>query len=53
MEVMLPLPSDLNKRREISNYIEEIIKDKVKLRKKISKLKVEPLNFFFNTSNKN
>ncbi|MFX1589935.1 MAG: hypothetical protein ACFFC1_17470, partial [Promethearchaeota archaeon] len=38
MEVALPLPSDINKRKKISNYVKEIIEKKIEIRKKINKL---------------
>ncbi len=37
-EVTLPIPSDINKIKEISNYIKEIIKNKVYTRKRIASL---------------
>jgi type I restriction enzyme M protein len=38
LDVKLPLPTDLSKRINISNYIKEIIKNKTEIRKKIHKL---------------
>jgi len=38
MEVILPVPSSINKKKEISNYIKEIIKSKTEIRKKIYSL---------------
>lgn len=35
MKVLLPFPTDINKRRAISNFIEHIIEQKVEIRKKI------------------
>ncbi len=40
MDVILPIPSDLSKRKEISKYIKEIIDGKTEIRKKISKLSI-------------
>ena len=41
MEISLPIPSDLNKRKEISNHVKNIIKQKVSARKKIRNLAVD------------
>jgi len=41
MELKLPIPMDRNKRKHISNTIKEIIKNKVKLRKKIRSLSLD------------
>ena len=41
MEVILPIPFDINKRKEISNYVKKIIEDKIDTRKRIRNL---PLN---------
>ena len=41
MEVKLPLPVDIKKRKEISNYIKKIIDKKVEIRKQISNLTME------------
>lgn len=38
MEVILPVPSSINKKKEISNYIKDIIKSKTEIRKKIYNL---------------
>ncbi|MFX0030211.1 MAG: N-6 DNA methylase, partial [Candidatus Hermodarchaeota archaeon] len=38
MEVVLPFPSDLNKRNEISDYIKKIIEEKKGIKKKIREL---------------
>ncbi|MFX1269053.1 MAG: N-6 DNA methylase [Promethearchaeota archaeon] len=38
MEIALPIPSDITKRKEISNYVKEIIEKKTEIRKKINKL---------------
>jgi len=38
MEVILPIPTDYNKRKEISNYIKKIIENKTAIRKKIFSL---------------
>jgi type I restriction enzyme M protein len=40
MDVILPIPSEINKRKEISNEIKEIIDNKTELRKKIIKLSI-------------
>lgn len=40
-EVMLPLPATLEKRKNISNHIKEIIEEKTKLRKKIMKISID------------
>jgi type I restriction enzyme M protein len=40
MDVKLPIPSDLNKRKEISKYIKEIIDNKRSIRKKINELSI-------------
>ena len=40
MDIILPIPSDLSKRKEISKYIKEIIDGKIEIRKKISKLSI-------------
>jgi type I restriction enzyme M protein len=44
MEIMLPIPTDINKRVEISQFIREIINKKIEIRSKISNL---TLNSFF------
>ncbi len=41
LEVILPMPSDINRRKRISSYIKSIIKEKTELRKKIINLKLE------------
>ncbi|MFX0010758.1 MAG: hypothetical protein ACFE9R_10615, partial [Candidatus Hermodarchaeota archaeon] len=41
MDVKLPIPSDLNKRKEISNYIKEIIDKKTDIKKKILNLSID------------
>ncbi|HUW91290.1 MAG TPA: N-6 DNA methylase [Candidatus Nanopelagicaceae bacterium] len=43
MDVILPIPSEINKRKEISNDIKEIIDNKTEIRKKINKLSI---NYF-------
>jgi len=43
MDVILPIPSEINKRKEISTQIKEIIDNKTELRKKIIKLSI---NYF-------
>ncbi len=35
MEIILPVPSEISKRNEISSYIKKIIKDKTEIRKRI------------------
>ncbi len=40
MDVILPIPSDLSKRKEISKHIKEIIDNKTESRKKILKLSI-------------
>ncbi len=44
MEVVLPLPSDHKRRKQISDYINEIIDSKTKNRKKIRKLSLDTFN---------
>ncbi|MHA1106034.1 MAG: N-6 DNA methylase [Promethearchaeota archaeon] len=44
MEVILPLPSDHKRRKQISDYINEIIDSKTKNRKKIRKLSLNTFN---------
>jgi type I restriction enzyme M protein len=41
MEIMLPIPSDNIKKKEISNYIKTIIESKLKNKEKIQKLSLE------------
>ena len=41
MEIFLPIPSDINKRKEISDYIQKIIEQKVSSRSKIRSLALE------------
>jgi len=41
MELVLPIPSDIEKRKEISKTIEKIIDDKVNIRKKIRNLSLD------------
>ncbi|UCD00739.1 MAG: N-6 DNA methylase [Promethearchaeota archaeon] len=38
MEVVLPIPSDFNKRKEISDYIKKIINSKIEIKKEIQKI---------------
>ena len=38
MEVVLPIPSDINKRKEISDYIKKIINLKMEIKKEIQKI---------------
>ena len=40
MDVKLPIPSDLGKRKEISKHIQEIIDVKTEIRKKILNLSI-------------
>ena len=44
MDVKLPIPSDKNKRKEISKYIKEIIDNKRDVRKKINELSINSFN---------
>jgi type I restriction enzyme M protein len=45
MEILLPIPSDIEKRKKISNYIKSIIKQKEEIRKKIRNLSIDfPFN---------
>ena len=48
MDVILPIPSEINKRKEISNDIKEIIDRKTELRKKIIELSI---NYFSRSIN--
>ncbi|MEE9376547.1 MAG: N-6 DNA methylase [Candidatus Lokiarchaeia archaeon] len=41
MEIVLPIPIDNDKRKEISSFIKKIIEDKTEIRKKISNLSLE------------
>ena len=41
MEIVLPFPTDNNKRKEISNHIKKIIKDKTDIRKRINRLSID------------
>jgi type I restriction enzyme M protein len=41
MEIILPIPVAIGKRKEISNYIKSIIEEKTKIRKKIRNLSLE------------
>ncbi len=41
MEVKLPIPSDINRRKEISLYIKNIIDKKIEIRKEIANLSME------------
>jgi len=45
MEVLLPIPKDINKRIEISNFVKHIIEEKIEIRKKLYSIS---LNHFFN-----
>ncbi|NVM19312.1 MAG: N-6 DNA methylase [Candidatus Lokiarchaeota archaeon] len=44
MEVVLPIPSEINKRKEISEYIQKIINSKTDIKKKIQHLSLETFN---------
>jgi len=44
MEVILPIPSDIEKRKEISRYIKKIIDEKTEVRKNISRLSIGSFN---------
>ncbi|MFX0001753.1 MAG: N-6 DNA methylase [Candidatus Hermodarchaeota archaeon] len=44
MEIILPIPSDINKRKEISEYIRKIIITKTDIKKKIQQLSLETFN---------
>ncbi|MFX0003209.1 MAG: restriction endonuclease subunit M, partial [Promethearchaeota archaeon] len=41
MEVILPIPSDMNKRVEISKHIKKIIEEKKKIRKQIEEISLK------------
>ncbi len=41
MEIVLPIPTDNGKRKEISSFIKKIIEDKTEIRKKINNLSLE------------
>jgi len=44
MEVILPIPSDISKRKEISEYIKKIIVSKIEIKKKIQQISLESFN---------
>ncbi|TKJ23575.1 MAG: hypothetical protein CEE43_02630 [Promethearchaeota archaeon Loki_b32] len=44
MEVVLPIPSEINARKEISDYIRNIINSKTEIKKKIQNLSLETIN---------
>jgi len=44
MEITLPIPVSIEKRKEISKHVEKIIEDKTKNRKKIRNLSLGPFN---------
>jgi len=44
MEVVLPIPSEINTRKEISDYIRNIINSKTEIKKKIQNLSLETIN---------
>ncbi len=41
MDIVLPIPTDKGKRKEISSYIKKIIEDKTEIRKRISRLSID------------
>ncbi|MFX1385109.1 MAG: N-6 DNA methylase [Promethearchaeota archaeon] len=41
MDVILPIPKNKSKRQEISQYIKDIIENKIEIRKKINKLSID------------
>ncbi|MFX1315543.1 MAG: N-6 DNA methylase [Promethearchaeota archaeon] len=45
MDVILPFPSEINKRKEISEYIKSIIDNKTEIRKSISKLSIKSFDY--------
>lgn len=46
MEVILPIPSNINKRKQVSNYVKEIIHSKTEIRKKIRQLSLKSFDIF-------
>lgn len=44
MDLILPISSDINKRKEISEYVKKIVDDKTEVRKNISRLSLESFN---------
>ena len=44
MDLILPISSDINKRKEISEYVKKIVADKTEVRKNISRLSLESFN---------
>jgi len=44
MDVILPIPSEINKRKEISGYIRNIIDSKIDIKKKIQQISLESFN---------
>ena len=41
MEVSLPIPSNISKRKEISKFIKQIVDEKIEIRKKIERLSLD------------
>ena len=41
MEVILPIPTDIEKKNQISNYVKDIIQGKIDIRKKIAELTID------------
>jgi type I restriction enzyme M protein len=41
MEVRLPIPSNISKRKEISKFIKQIVDEKIEIRKKIERLSLD------------
>ena len=44
MDLILPISSNINKRKEISEYVKKIVDDKTEVRKNISRLSLESFN---------
>ncbi|MFX1310592.1 MAG: N-6 DNA methylase [Promethearchaeota archaeon] len=44
IELVLPMPSDINKRKQISQNVSNIINSKIEIKKKIKKLSLESFN---------
>ena len=44
MDIILPIPSEINKRKEISGYIRNIIDSKIDIKKKIQQISLESFN---------
>jgi type I restriction enzyme M protein len=45
MEVTLPIPSSIEKRKQISNYIKKIIEQKIEIKKRINQISIDA-NFY-------